>query len=117
MEKLKEGVYWTGKRVIYPLKKDMEKPISIANLDWKNLLGIRNFSMFLMVLLLVFSLLGVSYAYKYDMQQCFEVIENPQKYCSNFMILPSEDSEYNYLTNLSELKELVIPIANNTYSP
>jgi len=84
--KLKEGIYWTGKRIIYPLKKDMKNPTSLANLDWKNVLGIRNFSLFLMTALLIISLVGISYAYQHDTKACFDLIENPQLYCNNFNV-------------------------------
>jgi len=85
MQKLKKGVYWNGKEVRYPIKKDLDKPFHLGNIDWKNLLGLRNLSMFFITLLLVITLLVGSWAYQHDTEACFNLIEHPQLWCSNWM--------------------------------
>ncbi len=84
--KLKEGVYWTGKEIIYPIKKDITKPYK-NNLDWKNLIGIRNMSMLLMVIIFFSMIFFGVMAYKHDTNACFNLIENPQLFCSNYNIV------------------------------
>ena len=83
--KLKEGVYWTGKEIRYPLKKNIDEPFSFDNLDWKNLIGIRNTAMILMVLMILGVSLFGAYSYKNDTAECFELLENPIVWCSNYL--------------------------------
>lgn len=82
MQRLKEGVYWNGKRIIYPIKKDMDKPLKGDNIDWKNMWGVRNSGVLVLSILLILLVLFGSWAYRHDTEECFKVIENPCDYCS-----------------------------------
>lgn len=86
-QKLKDGVYWNGKEVKYPIKKDVLEPHSIKNLDWKNLLGLRNIGMLLMLFVYVFTVLAGAYAYYNDTKECFNLLENPIEYCMEYGIV------------------------------
>lgn len=76
VQKTRLGEY----RVVYPIKKDLDKSFTWDNIHWKNLClgsGWGNI-ITLAVFLLVVSLMA--YGYAHDTELCRDVKANPQKY-------------------------------------
>lgn len=85
IEEIREGFYiqksGKGYRQVYPIKKDITKPLTFDNINWKHL-TIKSWSN-LFVLILIFGLLAFGvYAYQHDTAECREIIENPCDYCN-----------------------------------
>ena len=115
-----------GYKVVYPIKKDLTKPLSFDNINWKNLLigSWKTFGIFLLILFFLF-LLYKAY-YKEVVIPCKEIMENPCEYCmlsspfSSF--LPdSETLEFSNtpntsqeLSNLLTIYELFPSLFNST---
>lgn len=97
MEKLNDRQYLIKKRgkykIIYPIKKDMNKPFGRNNIHWKNFIMGSNFTLVLLVILLV----SVSaWAYKHDIEMYQDVFEDPCNYCYDYQELNlSKDFETN----------------------
>lgn len=95
IEKIKEGLFvkkeWYGYRVVYPIKKDLTKPATKENINWKHVF-IGDWGNFINISIFVVLLLFLAWAYNHDTQECRDLIENPEAYCSNFnsdpVILP-----------------------------
>jgi hypothetical protein len=81
IEEVKPNFYvkqtWNGKYIrVYPIKKNLNEPLTLKNINWKNfLIGDKTilFFFFIMIILL--------FAYKHDIEGLKEVYENPCKYC------------------------------------
>jgi len=67
-------------RVVYPIKKDLNKKFTFKNTNWKNFIygGMENT---LMVLFIVLLTLGFFYVYYHDTSEMQKVVENPCMYC------------------------------------
>lgn len=60
----------TGIRVIYPIKKNIEEPISLKNINWFNLLTGGSWWKVIKLILIVLLILFACYTYKHDMENC-----------------------------------------------
>lgn len=76
---LKKGKH-TNYRVIYPIKKELDKPFSKENFNWKNFIygGLENT---LVLLFILFLTLTFFYIYNHDTKEMQKVVENPCEYC------------------------------------
>jgi|TARA_R100000093_G_scaffold71653_1_gene48215 hypothetical protein len=84
IEKIREDLYIQksklGNKIVYPIKKDLDKPYSRDNIhlkrlligDWNKLIGLVVFVVFLLLL---------SFAYYHDTSECRAIIESPCDYC------------------------------------
>lgn len=78
LTKLKEGVYWNGNSVIYPIKKNQEEPFKKGNIDWKNFIMGNKGTLIVMILVLM-----LAFAYSHDTQACRELMEQPCIICDS----------------------------------
>lgn len=89
IEKIKEDLCikkgWDGNRIVYPYKKDLDRPFSFKdNCNWKNLLIGGHWSRpFKMFLFLVFLYLFVQ-MYLSDTETCRDYAENFESYCADY---------------------------------
>lgn len=81
--KLDENTYLSKRRkgwaLRYPIKKEFDKPFNGDNINYKNLFRFDGFSMFFVLMVLI-----LSYSYYHDTRECFNLIENPRMWCSNW---------------------------------
>lgn len=76
---LKKG--WDGHRVVYPWKKDLSKPYSWANMNWKNFLIGGHWSRPLKMFLFLVVLYLFAQMYLSDTATCREYVSNFSSYC------------------------------------
>jgi len=79
VQQVKEGVW----RVVHPLKKDISKPFSWSNINWKNLLTGGDTLGFFITLFWVASLLFICWAYAHDTAACRKLISEGGKVIIN----------------------------------
>jgi len=103
MEKIKEDLYVKkgrfGYRIVYPIKKDIDKPFTQDNINWKHLLigdWTRLISTSLILLLIMFGI----FSYSYDTEMCRDVLSNPCPYFEDYCKV---DIGTGYFLNLTEV--------------
>ncbi len=84
-------------RIIYPIKKDLSKPFKKGNIRWKNLI-LGDVSTTMVTMIIIFSLLIVSFSYKDTVEKCNDLAENVCDYCTK---LSSEQN--NSFLNIAEV--------------
>jgi len=78
LTKLKDGVYWNGNAVIYPIKKNPQEPFRKGNIDWMNfIIGNRG------VLIFMLFILFLAFAYSHDTKACRELMAHPCEVCDS----------------------------------
>lgn len=102
MEKLKEDLFVKKGRfgwyVVYPIKKDPDKPYTKDNINWKNLF-VGSWSSFLQMLFLFLAVGFLLFAYVHDTKECYELLENP---CETYDKVCGTEDVYNWsLPNLN----------------
>ena len=84
IEKIKEDLYIQkglfGYKIVYPIKKDLDRPLSLENINWKNLL-IGSWKQFLTLIIFLAIIFFFIWAYKHDMAVCQEMLKNPCQFC------------------------------------
>jgi len=89
--------------ILHPIKKDLNKPFSLSNCDWKNfLVGGNWMNLFWVLIFLGVVFLGV-YGYYHDVGVCMQIQKDPWSYCQNVsgVLRPTGDKPYNL--NLSSI--------------
>lgn len=101
IEKIREDLYvkkgWDGYRVVHPIKKDLNLPMTRDNINWKNFLFGGHWSYALKAVLFLIALYFFVQMYLHDTKVCREFVENIGLVCTQYneAIL---DSEPNYTT-------------------
>ena len=86
MKQLKKGVYLHENkkgnfRLIYPIKKEPDKPYSINNLDWFNLITGGGYGKLFKLVFVILMILILAWTYHHDIEAYQDVFEDPCKYC------------------------------------
>lgn len=109
IEKIRDDLYikkgWDGYRVVYPNRKDLNKPFNFKdNCNWKNILFGGHWSWSLKLLLFLIALYFFVQMYLHDTALCREYVkEYEQKFNDTFSLNP----------NLSQLSNISIMTLNN----
>lgn len=95
-------------RVIYPIKKDMDKPFGLDNIDWKgkwkNIWLGGSWRKFFQTLFVILIILASVLAYRHDTAACFKILQDPQSICN-----------YRYYgSNLALNESLLLNIGNSS---
>ena len=111
IEKIRDDLYvkkgWDGYRVVYPIKKDLDRPFSFKdNINWKNFLGQWHF--WLKSLLFLIALYFFVQMYLADTEQCREFVDNFGYQCGLYyeQNLKLNQSYQRQLDNLKDLSNL-----------
>ncbi len=88
MKQLKQGVYLKeGKkgnfRLIYPIKKDPDKPYSINNINWFNFITGGSWDKLFTLIFIIVMILFLSWTYYHDIESYRDVYSDPCKYCQD----------------------------------
>jgi hypothetical protein len=97
IEKIKENLYIQktpfGYKIVNPIRKDIDKPLTKDNIHWKRLL-IGDWSRFISTLVFILLILLVSWSYSHDTAECRDVIENLGEYCEEYNPTPYPQDPY-----------------------
>lgn len=77
-----------GKRgigIVYPLKKDLSKPFSPGNMNWKALLIGGSWGKFMGNTFFMLLILSLAWSYSHDISAYEEVYSNPCCYCKSHL--------------------------------
>ena len=110
IEKIKEDLWiqdgLLGWKIVYPIRKDLDKKISITNINWKHLV-IGSWANILFVVIFLVILLSLTRAYTYDIEVCKEYMEDPCKHCSA-MLLPEDSTLDKIDFNLKDIENIIV---------
>lgn len=70
-------------KIVYPIKKNLQKPFSLNNMHWKNFLLGGSWENAVTVIIIIALLLFISWSYNYETAECRKFIENPRAWCLN----------------------------------
>lgn len=108
--KIREGVYLktTGKSesIIYPPKKDLNKPFYADNVNWKNFLIGGSWNRFITMCIIIAIICLISYGYYHDIKEYKTFYENTIKEpCKLCYYIQEMNQTYDYGINISLIKE------------
>ncbi len=86
MQKLKKGVYLhEGKkgefRLIYPIKKDIDKPYGLNNMNWFNFFTGGSWNKLFTLGFIIFMIIFLAWTYQHDVEAYKDVYSDPCGYC------------------------------------
>ena len=107
-EKIRENLYILGDekkgyRIVHPFKKDLNKPYSKDNLNWKNIILGGGWENVIKIVIIIALVLFAGWSYQNDTAECTELLENPVPFCLEIMNRVTERS----------IQEEVIPFEFN----
>lgn len=116
IEKIREDLYikkgWDGYRVVHPNKKDLNKPFTWENTNWKNVLIGGHWSYPLKLLFVLVVIYFFAQMYQTDTEVCREFVKNFETRCIEYY---NTLSLINNLTNSQTYPQLNISKLNFTY--
>jgi len=85
IEKIKEGVYLKEKkgdyRIVYPVKKNLDKPFKKGNIHWFNLITGGSWNKLLATVFIVVMIILLAWSYHHDNAACMEIYNDISKTC------------------------------------
>lgn len=94
---IKEDSFF-GARIVYPIKKDLDKPYSLENINWFNFLVGGSWGKFISTMLVIILVLFSIWAYKHDTKFCHELAKNPSSLCNQIAVysgIPIQEIKWN----------------------
>lgn len=95
IERIREDLYikkgWDGYRVVYPIRKDITKPLTKDNFHWKNFIGQWHF--WLKAAFFLAMVYFIVQQYLADTQQCRDFMSNIDTVCAQRKIISPISNE------------------------
>jgi len=105
MEKIKDDLYVKKGRfgwfIVYPIKKDQDKPYTKDNINWRNLL-VGSTGSFIQMIILFVLMTFLIFAYMHDTEECYEMLENPCERFEEFCVQENPFSLGNFSIEIGD---------------
>jgi len=120
IEKIRDNLYirkgWDGYRVVHPTKKDLTKPFSLNNINWKNFLVGGHWSYPLKLLFVLIVLYLFVQMYLADTKTCREFVENFETEYLKYFDTPTSIKNYSRSYPSLNFTDLNISSQNETFT-
>jgi hypothetical protein len=121
IEKIREDLYvrkfWDGYKVVYPNRKDLEKPFSLSNANWRNILMGGRWTYILKLIIILLIIYAFVYMQLANEKQCRTFASNFTNICIQYyseVVLKNNTIQDNSYLTINDLNNLNFTLANET---